>query len=295
VDNCPEVTNPTQLNVDADLDGDACDPDIDDDGWLNLEDNCPFVANPQQLNTDPNMYGDACNSDQDFDGVADFADNCPLTANPEQLNSDGDSMGDLCDADMDDDGILNHGDNCPTLANFDQGDMDRDGMGDNCDNSFCFVVDKVDACLDPTAPFSVYAGANRLVRTGDRVPLLLWSNRKNRALEYEWSMVSRPQGSRATLKHPRGSATLSTPYQYHYKQGRSVALTPDHPGEYVIRLNARLVFADSLYPDKQLASHEFSLTVDGEPIGSGCSTGGFGTLSGVFVLLGLIGLLRRRD
>ncbi|MFC1654324.1 hypothetical protein ACFL2F_00850, partial [Myxococcota bacterium] len=93
----------------------------------------------------------------------------------------------------------------------------------------------------PTSAFQVYAGANRVVRTGEKIPMQLWANRKNRAVEYEWSVVSRPDGSRATIRHPRGSSTLSTPYNYHYKKDRAVTFSPDKPGDYVIKVSARLV------------------------------------------------------
>ena len=294
-DNCPMIQNPTQVNTDADLLGDACDPDIDDDGVLNIEDNCPFVANPDQLDTDPNHFGDACNSDQDNDGVQDFVDNCPLVTNPDQVDADGDSMGDLCDADRDDDSILNAADNCDLVANPDQRDEDRDGVGDTCDDAFCYVVDSVQSCLDPTTAFRVYAGAERVVRTGETIPLQIWANRKNRAMEYEWSIVSRPDGSSASIHHPRGSTTLSTPYQYHYKKGRAVAFRPDQPGEYVIKLSARLMFDDDLYPGKQVASSEFHLTAEGAPVGGGCATApGAGSAAGLLAMLLGLALLRRR-
>jgi uncharacterized protein (TIGR03382 family) len=203
-------------------------------------------------------------------------------------------MGDLCDADMDDDGMLNGADNCPELANRDQYDEDRDGVGDLCDqNGYCYVVDRLDACLDPTRPFSVYAGDDRVVRTGERVPLLIWTNRKSRAIEYEWSVLSRPDGSSATIRHPRGSATLSTPYNYHYKKGRMVSIRPDEPGEYTIKLSVKLVFNDDLYPGKQLACAEFRLVSEGQAA-SGCATTGAGGL-GTLVLLAGMAWLRRRS
>jgi len=292
-DNCPQVRNHTQMDTDADTLGDACDADIDNDGWENIVDNCPFVSNPGQLDTDPNHFGDACNSDKDNDGVQDFVDNCPLVTNPDQLDADLDAMGDLCDADMDDDGILNEADNCPQVINDAQDDMDRDGLGDVCDSGFCYVVDRVDACLDPTSAFQVYAGADRAVRTGEKIPLQLWANRKNRAIEYEWSVVSRPDSSRASIRHPRGSSTLSTPYNYHYKKDRGVTFSPDQAGEYILRVSTRLVFADDIYSDKRMASCEFKLISEGEAA-SGCSTGGLGSLAGLWLVLGLPLVLRRR-
>ena len=294
-DNCPYVPNLTQTNTDSDLTGDACDSDIDDDGWLNIEDNCPFVSNPSQLDTDPNHFGDACNSDVDNDGVQDFADNCPQVQNPDQANADGDLMGDACDADMDDDGLLNVLDNCPQVLNGDQVDMDRDGSGDVCDlDGFCYVVDQLNACLDPTSAFAVYAGADKKAQTGDKLPLLVWANRRNRAIEYEWTIVDSPAGSHATIGHPRGSTTLSTPYNYHYKKGRMVRFTPDQPGNYVLKLSAKLVFTDDLYPTKQVASARLAIVAEGDPLGAGCSTSGTGGLAGLWLLAGLGLMLGRK-
>ncbi len=62
-DNCPQVANPDQHNVDGDVDGDVCDPDIDGDGHPNLSDNsdnCPYHANPSQSDRDGDGRGDAC-------------------------------------------------------------------------------------------------------------------------------------------------------------------------------------------------------------------------------------------
>jgi hypothetical protein len=297
-DNCALIPNIDQKDTDGDTLGDACDADIDGDGWENPVDNCPFVANPSQLQTDPGNYGAACNSDKDGDSVQDFADNCPMLQNGDQQDSDGDGMGDACDADADGDGILNAMDNCPVLANEDQLDADRDGVGDACDrNGFCFVVDRADSCLDPTAPFSVYAGEKLLAQTSETVPLLMWANRENRAIEYEWTVVARPEGSHATVKYPKGSTTFSTPYNYHYKKGRRVEFTPDMPGEYTLELAAKLVFADDLYPTQRVASVRVALKSEGEPKSGGCATAGSeGSLVGLLMLaLGLVGLkLRKR-
>jgi MYXO-CTERM domain-containing protein len=72
-----------------------------------------------------------------------------------------------------------------------------------------------------------------------------------------------------------------------------VEFTPDEPGEYLFRLNTRLVFQDDLYPDKQMASTEFKLTAEGDSLNSGCSTA-TGTNLSALALLGLCWAIRRR-
>jgi hypothetical protein len=71
-DNCRETPNPDQTNTDGvpnvrvagdDL-GDACDPDIDNDGILNDDDNCPGHYNPWQIDLDGNGRGTPCDPNE---------------------------------------------------------------------------------------------------------------------------------------------------------------------------------------------------------------------------------------
>ncbi|KAH1000787.1 cartilage oligomeric matrix protein-like [Dendroctonus ponderosae] len=83
-DNCVNVYNPDQSDIDNDDIGDACDPDMDNDGILNERDNCPRHANRNQL-------------DSDGDGLGDVCDNCPSRYNPEQEDVNENLVGDVCE------------------------------------------------------------------------------------------------------------------------------------------------------------------------------------------------------
>lgn len=70
-----KIFNGDQIDTDDDGLGDACDPDIDNDGIYNENDNCPTIANRDQ-------------KDSDFDHIGDVCDNCKFTPNMAQTDSD---------------------------------------------------------------------------------------------------------------------------------------------------------------------------------------------------------------
>jgi hypothetical protein len=90
-DNCPNITNKDQS-------------DVDDDGWGDRCDNCRNTANSDQKDSDYDNIGDVCDdcpndqsNDFDGDGICSDVDNCPNDANPDQADCDNDGSGDACD------------------------------------------------------------------------------------------------------------------------------------------------------------------------------------------------------
>lgn len=297
-DNCPLIPNRDQSNLDGDALGDVCDPDDDNDGVADGADNCPRLANPDQVMP---ADGSQCRVDADGDNISDNGDNCPGIANPDQSDKDNDGLGDACDADIDDDSILNDADNCRDVANRDQADDDRDGLGDACDSLYCLVVDPTqkDKCLDPKSPFTVSAGGTmRLEKSGDTLRPPLFANRNGAAMEYRWTVTKRPGGSNAVVENPQGAVTLSRNWQYTYVDGSVPNFVPDTEGTYELTVEARLAFADRVFPDSRVATSTLVLTVGkGDDEGSNCSSvpAGFSATALGAALLGVLMRRRRRE
>ncbi len=74
--------------------------DFDTDGIPDERDNCVQVVNPDQVDLDRNARGDACD-DFDRDRIISAEDNCPEDPNWGQEDTDTDGIGDVCDQEED--------------------------------------------------------------------------------------------------------------------------------------------------------------------------------------------------
>lgn len=135
-DNCIQLSNPNQEDIDQDGIGDFCDEDNDDDLRPDSFDNCPTLYNPEQLDLDLDGIGDDCDSDKDGDSIPNIVDNCEygVIKWTSEISVDIDNDGcrdDDEDFDDDNDGVLDNVDKCPrgstNWTSTIHTDLDNDG------------------------------------------------------------------------------------------------------------------------------------------------------------------------
>jgi hypothetical protein len=145
LDNCQDVSNADQADLDQDGKGDVCDADIDGDQISNTDETAQGTS-PDKADSDGDGVLDGIDalpldasesSDRDGDGTGDNADAFPDDS-AETQDSDNDGVGDVRDAfdndpnefeDTDGDGVGNNADVFPDNSAETQ-DSDNDGVGD---------------------------------------------------------------------------------------------------------------------------------------------------------------------
>jgi len=103
--------------------------DADGDGVTDIQDNCPQDTNPNQLDTDSDSMGDACDPDDDNDGLSDSLESS-IGTDPLDADTDNDGLTDYEEVVWD--GYVSYlpgSDPNPLVADTD-GDGFKDGMED---------------------------------------------------------------------------------------------------------------------------------------------------------------------
>ena len=129
-DNCPNTSNPDQINSDDDNLGNACDDDDDNDGVADTTDAFPLDPT-ETIDTDSDGIGNNEDTDDDGDGVSDAIDAFPLDSS-ETIDTDSDGIGNNTDTDDDGDNVPDISDAFP-LNSAEWADTDLDGIGNNED------------------------------------------------------------------------------------------------------------------------------------------------------------------
>jgi len=179
-DNCIFVFNTSQTDTDNDDYGNACDPDLNNDGFVSGRDfrlfkkvyltenaeadfNGDGFVDKQDEDILRKMWGDdvgpsaynPTSGDSDGDTIPDGYDNCILAFNILQTDTDSDRYGNACDGDLNNDGIVNRLDNNlvrrALLTDDEYADFNGDGFVDRRDKNIFRKMWNSDAGFGPSA------------------------------------------------------------------------------------------------------------------------------------------------
>jgi len=167
----------------------VCMKDLDNDGVGDLVDNCKEISNPSQEDADEDGIGNVCDIDDDNDIIPDESDDCPNTP-PNEIT---DSRGCSCSQKTCNDNNPCTDDSCNQSnaeCLFVNNDSNYCGEGKRCQDGVCVeeIVEVIppvieENCTDP--PYTVkwhtggcselYCGANTLIRCdSERRGFLFW-------------------------------------------------------------------------------------------------------------------------
>jgi hypothetical protein len=167
IDNCPEIVNTDQADLDQDNVGDDCDTDRDGDGLTNAYEEVVLETDPDMWDTDEDDFSDFYDCDP-LDPDTTVGEDCVTGAISVRFNTEQ-SPDPL--ADDDEDGIVNSSDNCPFVFNPGQQDLDDDGVGDHCDPET--TVSTVDTSLEGTLGGGGASPGCNLTRSASSTPAVV--------------------------------------------------------------------------------------------------------------------------